>query len=469
MNELLKQIKPCDLEKPYIFISYSSADADLVFEDVLHFQQLGYNVWLDELNLDKTKASWKEDAISAIAGINCELVVLYVSRNSLISVPCFNEMKSTISEDAMDLHFGPVKFIAVDAEPIGDIQEFAKRIHENVRFSDASTEVRAAQAKTVSCFLKTFFNSNNEKVRVHPKQEKNRKLDYYQEIIASFPDRTRLFRPELSVVEKIIETKPVFEEQIIETEKAEKQDQDIEMVKAPDANNHVKVMPEELQKFEVEDGEFIIPEGYTAFNIYLTTSIFKKIRAANRVKKVVLPSTFRQLRAAEFSDCVNLKNVILSESIIDIPWRCFAGCSSLEHIEISNSVCTIQDEAFLNCSSLKKVVLSKRITGISKYMFGGCGKLESIVVYPSVKTIGEGAFRACKALKKVSLPLGVKTLKSLCFADCGSLEISIPSSVGSIADFAFDNTDVTIYCEENSYAQEFAKKHGYFYRIMAMN
>ena len=60
---ILDQIRPCDMDRPYVFISYSSPDKELVWQDVLTFQNMGYNVWLDERNLDKTKASWKDDAL----------------------------------------------------------------------------------------------------------------------------------------------------------------------------------------------------------------------------------------------------------------------------------------------------------------------------------------------------------------------------------------------------------------------
>ena len=78
MSEILKQIISCDVQKPYIFVSYSSNDKEVVWADVLEFQKQGYNVWLDEKNLDKTKASWKEDALLAIQDMYCMLVVFFM-------------------------------------------------------------------------------------------------------------------------------------------------------------------------------------------------------------------------------------------------------------------------------------------------------------------------------------------------------------------------------------------------------
>ena len=62
MNDTIQQltelIKPCDRENPYVFISYSSRDAEKVYRDVLEFQKRGYNIWIDVKNVDKTKPSW---------------------------------------------------------------------------------------------------------------------------------------------------------------------------------------------------------------------------------------------------------------------------------------------------------------------------------------------------------------------------------------------------------------------------
>lgn len=191
MQEVLRQILPCDTQKPYIFISYSNQDKQLVWQDVLEFQRMGYNVWLDEKNLDKTKASWKDDALTAIEDMYCMLVVFYVSKSSLLSDACYRELSKTTDELTAALHYGPVKFIAIDVNEIGDIMAFTRELHQSV-FQDAtlSKEQKSKMLITLHQFMKDFFGSNNEKVRVHPKNEINRKMNYYEEIVASFPDAT---------------------------------------------------------------------------------------------------------------------------------------------------------------------------------------------------------------------------------------------------------------------------------------
>lgn len=189
LAEILHRISGCDTQKPYIFVSYSSQDKELVWSDVLEFQRMGYNVWLDEKNLDKTKASWKEDALTAIEDMYCALVVFYVSKSSLLSDACYRELSKTTDEFTTALHYGPVKFIAVDVDEIGNIVDFTRDLHQSVvQDPQLTKDAKSKMLITMHQFMKDFFDSNNEKVRVRPKNEPNRKMNYYEEIVASFPD-----------------------------------------------------------------------------------------------------------------------------------------------------------------------------------------------------------------------------------------------------------------------------------------
>ena len=72
--------------------------AKIVWADVVELQHRGYNLWIDEANLDMTKDSWEEDALKAIESSNCVLLAFYVSRNSLTSEACLNEIETTKGE-----------------------------------------------------------------------------------------------------------------------------------------------------------------------------------------------------------------------------------------------------------------------------------------------------------------------------------------------------------------------------------
>lgn len=219
-NSILTQIKPCNISKPYIFVSYSSSDWETVWTDVLRFQCDGYNVWLDEKNLDKTKNSWKEDALRAINSRRCQLVLFYVSATSLCSEPCLGELRETRSERTLTNHLDPLSFVAIDVEPIGNIIDFCRQVHMRLddEIEDEKEFERKAQA--LKDLRTEFFSGNNDRVRVHPRNETNRKGDYYEDIEHSFPDKTRLNPPEPSVAppvsEPVIPDPPISEPPVSE-------------------------------------------------------------------------------------------------------------------------------------------------------------------------------------------------------------------------------------------------------------
>ena len=191
-NELLRQIKPCGEGKNYIFVSYSSADRDVVYRDVLEFQRQGYNVWLDEKNLDKTKASWKQDALKAIQNWRCRLLVFYVSKNSLISRPCYDELMTTRDEVTRKLHgFKDLKFIAVEVERFHDILQYKEQTAQALYNSEIDQDKCLDKINTLCDFVDHFFNGNNERVRIHARGSVGDDGRYYASILGTFPEEAK--------------------------------------------------------------------------------------------------------------------------------------------------------------------------------------------------------------------------------------------------------------------------------------
>lgn len=189
------------MDEPFVFISYSSQDNQRVWADALRFQQMGYNVWLDKKNLDKTQPSWRDDALEAIRDFNCALLVYYVSRSSLVSPACIKELECTVEDTTRAIHNGPVKFIAVDIEPIDNIIKFKDEVHGELARKKMDKAEKTAMAITLSKCINQFFNGNSEKGRVKAYSLPNREMDYYEEITADFPDETRIYKPKVEKTE----------------------------------------------------------------------------------------------------------------------------------------------------------------------------------------------------------------------------------------------------------------------------
>lgn len=88
-----KSLKQCDMDKPYIFISYSKKDSLCVYPLVSQLQNQGYNVWIDTRGLETSVGqNWQDPALKSIANSLCRSVFFMVSANSLKSAPVFAEI-----------------------------------------------------------------------------------------------------------------------------------------------------------------------------------------------------------------------------------------------------------------------------------------------------------------------------------------------------------------------------------------
>lgn len=195
-DSLLSRISSCMTDRPYIFISYSSKDCEAVWQDVLNFQEHGYNVWLDKKNLDCTKESWKNDALTAIQDPDCKLMVFYLSASSLRSQACLNELRETISKETLILHGRnhPVSFIAVEVEPVYNMPEYVEQTREKAR-EELDKPAYGEQAKTIYAIFEEFFNTNNERTRIPARAGGEPPESYYAEIMRHFPEETRIVPP----------------------------------------------------------------------------------------------------------------------------------------------------------------------------------------------------------------------------------------------------------------------------------
>ena len=187
LNGTLSQLKPCDTSRPYIFISYSSRDRNTVWPDVLRFQQDGYNIWLDEKNLDKTKSSWKDDALRAINSRRCRLLLFYVSATSLCSEPCLREMQEAGAKRTVKNHFGPVHILVIEAQQIENIITFCQQVHTQLDREIDDEDEFEQKAQTLMDFKEEFFNGNHDRVRIQPRTAPNRNGNYYEDIERYFP------------------------------------------------------------------------------------------------------------------------------------------------------------------------------------------------------------------------------------------------------------------------------------------
>lgn len=150
---------------------------------------------------------------------------------------------------------------------------------------------------------------------------------------------------------------------------------------------------------------------------------------------------------------------------------CTAPAYSVPDEVIGLKVKSIKEGAFEGNQIIKKINFNKNISFISNRAFKDCVNLEGLQLGRGVKEIGEEAFTNCTNLSAVVIKSKVKRIGSKSFYNCKNLRsVKIPYSVIEIAEDAFEGCKKAVfYCEENSYAEQYAKEHGFKYINMKLN
>ena len=184
-EELIRNTKPFDPTQPYIFISYDHSDKTIVWRDVCALHQMGFNIWLDEKDLNRRKNNWKTDVAEVVKHENCRLLLFYLSSHSLRSINCCREL--SLTENRQDLDF-----ILVDAEEIrdGSLQPLIKRILKTtLDASDLNFKDKSESLEALFGFKRFFENGDYLEKNRNTFCGSNKELAvYYDLIIRSFPD-----------------------------------------------------------------------------------------------------------------------------------------------------------------------------------------------------------------------------------------------------------------------------------------
>ena len=131
-----------------------------------------------------------------------------------------------------------------------------------------------------------------------------------------------------------------------------------------------------LESLIVEDGN-IVYDSRDKCNAIVVT---KSNTLLYGCKNSIIPNSINNIGYCAFSGCSGLTSVTIPNSVEYIDDESFLGCSGLTSVSIPNSVITIGEKAFSRCSSLTSITIPKSIRSISSYAFSGCSSLKNIKV-----------------------------------------------------------------------------------------
>ena len=185
-----------------------------------------------------------------------------------------------------------------------------------------------------------------------------------------------------------------------------------------------------LNGLEIKD--LVIPNSVTSIVDYT-------FYGCSGLTSVTIPNSVTNIGNNAFSGCSGLTSVTIPNSVTSIGDYTFSSCTGLTSVTIPNSVTSIGDYTFYRCSGLTSVTISNSVTSIGDYTFSGCTGLTSVMIPNSVTSIGDYTFSDCSGLTSVTIPNSVTSIGNYTFSHCsGFTSITIPNSVMSIGDYAFE-------------------------------
>ena len=160
-----------------------------------------------------------------------------------------------------------------------------------------------------------------------------------------------------------------------------------------------------------------------------------KIENCTSLTSVTIPNSVMSIGNTAFENCTNLTSITIPDSVTDIVGSVFAGCISLRSVYLTDleswlklDFASVQSSPFyygadlyLNNVLVTELIIPDSISDIGFGAFYGCTSITTITIPDSVTSIGASAFRNCSNLSSIYIGNGVTSIGGFALANCSSL------------------------------------------------
>ena len=161
---------------------------------------------------------------------------------------------------------------------------------------------------------------------------------------------------------------------------------------------------------------------------------------------VIFPESLCRIQDEAFIYCTKLSKIDLPVSVTSIGTRCFYGCENLSEVISLGSICVINQETFMGCN-ISVLTLPKSLVEIQNSAFNSNYNLKSVILPDSVKIIGGSCFAYC-GISSIVLNDNLQRIGDFCFFKCLIEKLAIPAQVNDIGVNPFVGTK-HIDCKHN--------------------
>ena len=226
-----------------------------------------------------------------------------------------------------------------------------------------------------------------------------------------------------------------------------------------------------LKELTIEDGKESLSLGYNGYREGLFNACpLEKVYIGRNLSY----NTTQNYGYSPFYNKSTVTELTLSDSVTTINENAFSGCSGLTQLTIPSSVMEIGNSVFRGCTALKELTIDDCTESLSlgydvrtlQGLFNDCplekvyigrnlsynttqeqgyspfynkSTITDLILSDSFTTIREDAFNGCSSLTSLTIPESVTSIGSSAFNGCSSLtSLTIPESVTSIGSSAFN-------------------------------